>query len=283
MWNTSNRELCARFGPGKAMPSETDYGTYVARELMALGYAPRQIYVTGQPVFVMSVPVMNGQMEAVLICRVLQGDVDIGTTRSLVSLRAIRKAVRHVIVTTGKFDDQSRQYLAANKVPGVGQFMMGGDISRVMDAVGLVPGALLKLLGSASAKVAELEKKLYEAKEALAYQEEQAETASRGAPAPEKKPPERMTGAEKFRAGLMDPLVPKAMQAIAGTNATSAGALVKRMGCTPEKAEALLGQLEEMGVVTPAAPGAPRFVKMTKGMMENAFGLSGTGQDGFLA
>lgn len=282
MWNASNRDLCARFGPGKPLPQETDYGTYIARELMALGYAPKQIYVTGQPALLLAVPVMGGTMEAALICRSLPGEINGGMARSLASLRSVHRAARYAIVTTARLDDGARQYLAANRVPAAAPFMIGDDVAKILDALGLVPGALLKQLTEARNRAAGLEKKLYEAEQSLAYQEEQTETALRaagGAVPVRKQDPARMTGAEKFRAGLMDPLLPQAMFAIAGSNATSAGVLVKKLRCTPSKAEALLAQLEEMEIVTHAEPNAPRFVKMTKAMMEKAFGVSGTGDE----
>lgn len=281
MWSSANKDLAAKFGRGKSLPGEVEYGTYVARELMALGYAPKQVYVPGQPSFLMAMPLMGGALEALLVCRVLPGSVDTNTMRPLASMRSMRRSAVFAIVTTGRLDQQARQYVAANKIPCVDQFAVGDDVGRILGATGVVPDALMSMLGRASMKVSELERKLRETEEALRFQEHQLEVVSRG-PVSVQKDPGKMDGKDKLQAGLMDPMLPKAMEAICGTNATSAGTLVKRLRCTPEKAELLLDQMEELGIVTHAGKGAPRFVKMTKTMMEKNFGLSGLRQDEYL-
>lgn len=284
MWNPANKDLVDRFGPGKqAVPDEAAYGTYIARELMSIGFAPRQVYVTGRPEFVMTMPLLGGSVDALLICRVLRGTVGESDARVLASVRAVSKAVCCAVVTTGKLDERAMRYLAANRVHGIGQFFIGSDVSRLLDATGIVPEKLVRMASAASGRVSELERKLREARELLAYREQQAEAGRDKAgsdmfasgdaietPRPEAKKPD---GKAKFEAGKMDPLLPRAMMAVCGTNATSAGALTKRIGCDGAKAELLLSQMEEMGIVTAAKPGAPRFVKKTKAMMEKEFGL----------
>lgn len=284
MWNAANKDLVDRFGPGKqAVPNEPDYGTYIARELMSLGFAPRQVYVTGQPAFVMSMPLLGGRTEGLLICRVLRGTVDENMARVLASVRSVSRATCCAVVTTAKLDERAARYLTANKVVGIGQFFIGSDVARILDATGVVPERLVRMASASSGRVAELERKLREVNELLAYREQQAAAeaarpgssvfASGDAIQPSSPGANKMDGKAKFDAGLMDPLVPRAMMAVCGTNATSAGALTKRLRCDGEKAELLLSQMEEMGIVTAGKPGAPRFVKKTKAMMEKEFGL----------
>jgi len=290
MWNQANKDLMDRFGPGRhEIPGEPDYGTYIARELMALGFAPRQVYMTGQPAFLMTMPLLGGRAECLFICRVLRGAVKESDARVLASLRSVGRASCCAVVTTGKLDAAAERYLAANKVCGIGQFFIGSDVTRILDVTGIVPERLIKMASASSGRVTELEKRLREAQELLAYREQQAaaEVARPGSSvfasgdAIETPQPRRgkTNGKERLMSGQMDPLVPKAMIAVCGTNATSAGALVKRLRCSPEKAEELLGQMEELGIVTPGKPGAPRFVKKTKAVMEKEFGL---GSDEFL-
>lgn len=283
MWNSANRDLCDRFGSGKTLPSDTDYGTYIAKELMALGYAPKQLHLAAQAAFIAAMPVLGGMTEAMLICKPIAGTVNQGVARSLMSMRSMHRAGRYIVITTGKLDLPALQLLNANGLPSVDQFNIGDDVLKILGKAGLVPEVMLSLLSKNTKRMMELDQKLRSTEQALVYQEEQATIAMAGGGGPAKKTPDQMSPMEKFKAGMMDPYLGQAMRVISGTNAVTTGSLMKRLKCSQAKADLLLNQMEQLGVVTPAKIGSPRFVKMTKGMMEKQFHLSDLPMPEFLS
>ena len=272
MWDPGNKDMCERFGAGGAVPSDTDYGTYISRELVALGYMPKQLYLAGQAAFVASVPVLGGAGSVLLICKAGRRKLDAAAARTLVSLRSMQRATRYVMVTEGMMDTAAAQMAAANGVAVADGFRVGGDVTAILNLAGMAPARLVKALTDAAKRADSLARQLRETQEALAEQERQVVVAS-VAGGVVKKPPERMDPMEKYEAGLMDPQVPYAIRAVAGTNAVTAATLAKRMKCSAQKAETLLAEMAQLGVVTPGAPGTPRFVKASKPVLDQRFKL----------
>lgn len=146
MWHIGNKKLVETYGDWKANPSDEEYGTYLARELMALGFVVKRLNTVG-PVFAIVVEVLGGTARMVLFCK--QGppgrDLPMSDLAMLADLRNVCKADRYAIVSNGAFgkcEADGIAYEAKTGIVLVANFSIGMEVLRVASMVGLVPKGL---------------------------------------------------------------------------------------------------------------------------------------------
>lgn len=283
MWNGSNAEAVRKYLATGKTPFDGDYGAYVAREFLALGYKVQQVKLANIMAFVFTVDLFEGRCREGVICKSSDVPLNRNTVQTLASARAVAKADKYVLVTNATLDVQAQKFVDANRIAVVDEFRMGDEVLNIIDKGGLVPQKLLMLFAQSMAQAAEMEQRLQAADETarlsearMLHAEALAQQASSRGPRPAAKANSPM---DRYLAGQMDPLMGKALTTVARTDAISTASLARKLRIPQDRAAMMLNDMEALGVVTEAEAGRPRFVRMTQAVIERTFGVKVDNQD----
>jgi ribosomal protein S25 len=274
MWNENNRTLFERYSTG-GIPSDLEYGEYLMREFMTLGFQVKHLTVMGGAMYAIALAVMNGAAKVMFLCKVTEQPMTPEMFKGFMSFRALYKADIYVLVTNKLVNSAGKQAALQNGFVVADNFLIGNEVVDLLVAAHVIPqnlGTQLVQFKIAEEKRAaeqavldELDRQRAEAEQAELARIE-AEKAARRAEA-------EMTPLDKYRAGKYDSRLPTALAYVATMDVVSASGLARRMHIDQETAKMLLINMEELGVVGQAEPSKPRSIRMTQGMIEKTFGL----------
>ena len=138
MWNKNNAELVDKYAASAAVPSNTEYGEYIIRELLSFGYPIKKLHMSGGSVFAFVVQLFSG-VSAVLFCHTAKGALDLATAQSIIAFKSMYKAQRYGIITNTSFIPAAKRYAETNNVILVEDFRIGHDIVELMADMEFVP------------------------------------------------------------------------------------------------------------------------------------------------
>lgn len=268
MWNAHNKDLVEFYSHHSNVPSDAEYGEYLMRELMTLGYRVRKLSLSGGNNFIIAMDLLQNDARVVFFCKTAKTTIDSQTAQSLMALRAMYKATKHVVVTNRSFVDEAKKAAEKNHILLVEDFNIGSEIVDLLCDTDILPDSLGRQLLIYKRDADEKARLLAEERERLRLEEE----------AKRKKEYEadeiaEMTPFEKYQAGVYDPRLPEAIASVSTMDVVSIGGLARRMKIEQDAAKVMLQQLAELGVVGPAERSKPREVLMTQGMIEKRFGI----------
>lgn len=267
MWNQNNAAVVDRYGGSSGNPPDAEYGTYIMREMMSLGFPVKKLGMTGGN-FMVVMDLMDGLVRVVLLCKSAKTVIDASSAQALMAMRSICKATRYCIVTNRSFPSAARQAAAQNKILLVEDFYVGSEILDLLAAVGIMPRQMSNMM--VNYRIDAEERAAAEAEEAeRRRQEEEAHRKKEF----EEQEVRQMTPMEKYRNGLYDSRMPEAIAVCAQTDVISVGGLARKMRIDQDEARVLLTGLHELGVIGVAERAKPREVLMTSGMIEKKFGI----------
>lgn len=268
MWNSHNRALVERYGSPSSVPTDAEYGEYIMRELLTLGYAVKRLQMAGGNHFVIAVDQMHGAARAVLFCKAARGMLDDSSVRMMLSLRPMCKAQVYGVLTNGTLSDQARRMLVQNHVIPLEEYRIGCEVLHILSDMDLLPPALGQRFAEL---VAVEENRVRIQREEKRKQEElQRRQAEEAAAARQKA---EMSPFEKYQAGLLSPRISEAIGVVSLMDVVSTGGLARKLHTDQEEAGELLMQLAALGIIGPAERSKPRQVLMTPGMIEKKFGI----------
>ena len=268
MWNTNNKDLVEYYQHHGNMPSDGEYGEYLMRELMTLGYRVRKLNMAGGNNFVIALDLLQNDARVIFFCKTAKATIDAQTANSLMALRSMYKATKHIVVTNRAFVDEAKRTAAQNNILLIEDFNIGAEIVDLLCESDIMPDSLGRQLliykrdadERARIRAEEIER-LRAEEEAKRKKEYEADEIA------------EMSPFEKYQAGLYDPRLPEAIASVSTMDVVSIGGLARRMKVEQDAAKIMLQQLAELGVVGPAQHSKPREVLMTQGMIEKRFGI----------
>lgn len=270
MWSTKNDALVKHYGYPTAQPSDTEYGDYVIRELLSLGFAVKRMRLSGGNHYIISLEMFGGTVRAIILCKTSHGSIDLQTAQSLMALRSMYKASKYVLLTNRGFSDQAKHVAFQNHFSVVEGFYIGCEILDFLGDADLLPSTMCKYMIYLKAESDEQARIKAEEEERLRLEAE-AEAQRHRVFAVEEV--QEMTPLERYTNGLYDPRLPEAIAAVSVMDVVSIGGLARKLKVEPETARLLLQQLEELEIVGPSEQSRPRDVIMTQGMIEKRFGI----------
>ena len=251
MWNRNNQMLVAKYQDPSTIPTDAEYGEYMMRELLTLGFSARRLQLGGGSQFVISVDQLDGHVRTVLFCTVTRGSLDEVTAKRLLSLRPVYKANQYGVLTNGAIPDKVRRMLEQNQVVPLEKYRIGSEIAEILGEIDIMPAALAQTLVRLRAEDVERQQRAEAARQAELHR--------------------KMTPMERYEAGMMLPNIKDAIAVVSLMDVVSIGGLARKMHIEQDEAKELLLQLAELGVVGPAERSKPRQVIMTQGMIEKKF------------
>ena len=274
MWNENNRALFERFSAG-GIPSDSEYGEYLMREFMTLGFQVKHLTVMGGSMYAIALDAVNGAAKVMFMCKVTDQPMTPEMFKGFMGFRALYKANVYVLVTNKVVPSVGKQAALQNGFVVVDNFLIGNEVVDLLIAAHVVPqnfGTQLVQFKLAEERRA-AEQAVLDEVERQRVEAEQAELARIEAEKAARRAEAEMTPLEKYAAGKYDPRLPTALAYVATMDVVSASGLARRMHIDQETAKMLLINMEELGVVSQAEPSRPRSIKMTQGMIEKTFGL----------
>lgn len=275
MWNENNAGLVEKYSNPSFIPSDAEYGEYLMREFLTLGFQVKHLTVAGGSSYSIVMDLLNGAAKVMFMCKVTDSQMSVDVFKGFMGLRSLCKADTYVLVTNKVVPMAGKQAALQNGFIVVDNFMIGNEIVHLIAQAGVVPKNLcVQLLhykyledkrAAEQAVLDDIERQRIEAERAEQERIE-AEKAARRAEA-------EMTPLEKYAAGKYDDRLPTALAYVATMDVISASGLARRMHIDQETAKMLLIDMEELGVVSHAEPSKPRSIRMTQGMIEKTFGL----------
>lgn len=266
MWNRNNQMLVAKYQDPSTIPTDAEYGEYMMRELLTLGFSARRLQLGGGSQFVISVDQLDGHVRTVLFCTVTCGSLDEVTAKRLLSLRPVYKANQYGVLTNGAISDKVRRMLEQNQVVPLEKYRIGSEIAEILGEIDIMPAALAQTLVRLRAEDVERQRRAAVREEQRRREEEAARQAAQQAELHRK-----MTPMERYEAGMLLPNIKDAIAVVSLMDVVSIGGLARKMHIEQDEAKELLLQLAELGVVGPAERSKPRQVIMTQGMIEKKF------------
>lgn len=266
MWNLNNQMLVAKYQDPSTIPTDVEYGEYMMRELLTLGFSARRLQLGGGSQFVISVDQLDGHVRTVLFCTVTRGSLDEVTAKRLLSLRPVYKANQYGVLTNGAIPDKVRRMLEQNQVVPLEKYRIGSEIAEILGEIDIMPAVLAQTLVRLRAEDVERQQRAAAREEQRRREEEAARQAALQAELHRK-----MTPMERYEAGMMLPNIKDAIAVVSLMDVVSIGGLARKMHIEQDEAKELLLQLAELGVVGPAERSKPRQVIMTQGMIEKKF------------
>ena len=275
MWNENNAGLVEKYSNPNVIPSDLEYGEYLMREFLTLGFQVKHLTVVGGSSYAIALDVLGGVAKVMFMCKITDQPMTVEMFKGFMGLRALYKADNYVLVTNKVVPLAGKQAALQNGFTVVDNFMIGNEIVMLLIASNVVPKnfglQLLQFKRAEEQRAAE--QAVLDEIERQRIESEQAELARIEAEKAARRAEAEMTPLDKYAAGMYDPRLPTALAYVATMDVVSVSGLARRMHVDQETAKMLLLNLAELGVVSQAEHSKPRSVLMTQGMIEKTFGL----------
>ena len=258
MHNVKNEAVLAKYKSNLMQPTDLEYSTYIARELLGLGFTVRRKSLPECGDSVILIEILGGACRVPMLCKSFHSASDAVPLKSLSELLLVPAPI-HIFVTNQPISVGANITLQEKKIAAIGAFKLGDDVLKILELTGFLPVAIID-----------------ELKRSYVFLGEE-ETVGVGADCLLDMTPDvnvaKMTPLDKYKAGLYHAKLPEALCAVAQMSAVSASGLDRKLHVGNETSKLLIKQLTELGVINKSAAGVPRTVAMTKGMIEKQFGL----------
>ena len=275
MWNENNAALVEKYSNPANIPTDMEYGEYLMREFLTLGFQVKHLTVLGGASYAIGMDLLGGVAKIMFICKVTDQSMTPEMFKGFMGLRALYKANQYVLVTNKVVPMAGKQAAAQNGFVVVDNFLIGNEVVNLIVQSGAVPKNFgIQLVQYKRAEEQRLaEQAVLDEIEQQRRDAEQAEADRLAAEAAARRAEAAMIPLEKYEAGMYDSRLPTALAYVATMDVVSASGLARRMHIDQETAKMLLINMEELGVVSHAEQSKPRSIRMTQGMIEKTFGL----------
>ncbi|MBQ1495315.1 MAG: hypothetical protein IIZ37_10810 [Acinetobacter sp.] len=275
MWNENNQALVEKYSSLNIVPTDLEYGEYLMREFLTLGFQVKHLTVLGGSNYGIAMDLLGGAAKVMFMCKVTDQPMTAEMFKGFMGLRALHKANVYVLVTNKVVPLSGKQAAQQNGFVVVDNFLIGNEVVSLLVQSGIIPknfGLQLVQFKRAEEQRA-AEQAVLDDIERQRIAAEQAEAERIAAEQAARRAEAAMTPLEKYAAGMYDSRLPTALAYVATMDVISASGLARRMHIDQETAKMLLINLEELGVVSHAEQSKPRSIRMTQGMIEKTFGL----------